>query len=65
MFDFDHILKADFVPVSEADWETLRAATQTLFKPKTPVDDEKLFNGRLKQINDILGRVDKLDSQIS
>ena len=56
-FDFDHLLTPDFVPESEGDWETLRAATSTLFKPKTPVDDDKLFNGRIKQINDILDAV--------
>ncbi|MFG1379661.1 AAA family ATPase, partial [Xanthobacter autotrophicus] len=56
-FDFDHLLKPDFMPTSEEDWELLRAATATLFKPKTPVDDEKLFNGRIKQINAILDAV--------
>ena len=56
-YDFDHILTEDFVPQSDADWETLRAATQSLFKPKTPVDDEKLFAGRIPQINDILDAV--------
>ncbi len=45
------------MPKTDADWEKLRATTQTLFKPKTPVDDDKLFAGRVKQINDILDAV--------
>jgi len=32
----------------------LLAANQTIFKPKTPIDDDKLFSGRLKQIQEVL-----------
>lgn len=42
---------------SEAEWNGLRAQTLTLFKPKTPVDDDKLFAGRIPQINDVLDAV--------
>lgn len=38
-------------------WERLRAEAQTLFKPKTPIDDDKLFAGRIQQINDVLDAV--------
>ncbi len=51
---FDHLLQGSFKPTSEDDWEMLRAAAQTLFKPKTPVDDDKLFAGRLNQVNTLL-----------
>lgn len=52
--NFDHLLDGTFTPSSDGDWEFLRAAAQNLFKPKTPVDDDKLFAGRLHQINDLL-----------
>lgn len=39
------------------DWHALRRDTANLFKPKTPVDDDKLFAGRIKQIDDILDAV--------
>ena len=56
-FDFDVLLKNRKPPVTNEEWEIVRAATQTLFKPKTPIDDDKLFAGRIKQINDILDAV--------
>lgn len=52
--NFDHLLDGTFTPSSDGDWEFLRAAAQNLFKPKTPVDDDKLFAGRIGQINDLL-----------
>ncbi len=52
--NFDHLLDGTFTPSSDGDWEFLRAAAQNLFKPKTPVDDDKLFAGRINQINDLL-----------
>ena len=56
-FEFDTLLKNRSAPRSNEDWEIVRAATQTLFKPKTPIDDDQLFSGRIKQINDILDAV--------
>lgn len=56
-FDFNKLLQSPHVPVTEEDWAHLRAATQSLFKPKTPIDDDALFAGRLKQIDDILDAV--------
>lgn len=52
--DFNELLKGDFTPETDGDWEFLRAAAQNLFKPKTPVDDDQLFAGRINQINDLL-----------
>lgn len=52
--DFNHLLDGNFTPVSDGDWDFLRAAAQNLFKPKTPVDDDKLFAGRIDQINALL-----------
>lgn len=55
--NFDDLLKGGFTPQTDADWEFLRAASQNLFKPKTPIDDDKLFAGRLTQISDVLDAV--------
>ena len=44
-------------PQSDEDWQRLRYTAQNLFKPKTPVDDDKLFNGRIGQINEMLDAV--------
>lgn len=56
-FSFNDLLGGQFEPSTDADWEFLRASTQNLFKPKSPIDDEKLFAGRIAQINDILDAV--------
>jgi Cdc6-like AAA superfamily ATPase len=52
--NFDHLLQGGFTPQTEADWDFLRAAAQNLFRPKAPIDDQKLFSGRIKQIQDVL-----------
>lgn len=51
---FDELLAGGFRPQTDEDWEFLRAASQNLFRPKTPIDDQKLFSGRIKQIQDVL-----------
>lgn len=51
------LLEGNYDPVSDEDWDFLRAISQNIFKPKTPIDDEKLFAGRLEQINDLLDAV--------
>jgi Cdc6-like AAA superfamily ATPase len=56
-FDFNDLITKQHTPVTDEDWAGLRAITQTLFKPKTPIDDDALFAGRLKQISDILDAV--------
>lgn len=56
-YSFDHLLEGTFTPETEADWEFLRGSTQNLFKPKSPVDDEKLFAGRIAQVHDVLDAV--------
>ena len=55
--DFNDLLKGDFNPSTLEDWEFLRAASQNLFKPKTPIDDERLFAGRIPQLNQLLDAV--------
>jgi Cdc6-like AAA superfamily ATPase len=52
--DFNELLSAGFKPETDADWDLLLAANQTLFKPKTPIDDARLFQGRVKQIQDVM-----------
>ncbi|MDR6833597.1 MULTISPECIES: ATP-binding protein [unclassified Sphingopyxis] len=52
--NFDDLLKETIVPTDDADWDILLAANQTLFKPKAPIDNGKLFSGRIKQIQDVL-----------
>lgn len=52
--DFDRLLSGRIDPQDDADWDILLAANQTLFKPKTPIDDDKLFSGRRKQVQEVL-----------
>ena len=53
-FNFDDLLNGTFTPSSDNDWSFLRMAAQNLFKPKTPIDDDKLFSGRIDQVNNLL-----------
>lgn len=55
--DIDKLLAQGFTPSCEEDWSTLRALAGTIFDPKSPIDDEKLFAGRIDQINDVLEAV--------
>lgn len=55
--DFSKLLKEGFSPETDEDWDHLRAASHNLFKPKTPIDDDNLFAGRIEQIGDILDAV--------
>jgi len=52
--NFLDMLKGEFTPQSAADWDFLRAAAQNLFRPRAPIDDDRLFSGRIKQIQDVL-----------
>jgi Cdc6-like AAA superfamily ATPase len=52
--NFDELLSQAINPQDQADWDILLAANQGLFKPKTPIDDDKLFSGRIKQIQEVL-----------
>jgi Cdc6-like AAA superfamily ATPase len=36
------------------EWGVAIAATRHLFNPSAPIDEDKLFNGRLEQVNDLL-----------
>lgn len=41
----------------ERDWGIAKAATQRLFNPSSPIDEDRLFSGRLTQVSDMLGVV--------
>lgn len=56
-FDFNDLLKGNFIPQTDEDWELLRMTSVNLFKPKAPIDDEKLFAGRIEQLRDVLDAV--------
>jgi Cdc6-like AAA superfamily ATPase len=51
---FEDWIRDGFSPSSEDDWAMLDAATQTLFRPRTPIDDSKLFAGRIEQIRELM-----------
>lgn len=42
---------------SDQDWGLAHATTQRLFNPSSPIDEERLFSGRLEQVNDLLNVV--------
>lgn len=50
----DDLFQGSFVPSSDEDWNMLDAAAQTLFRPRTPIDDSKLFSGRIAQIKELM-----------
>jgi Cdc6-like AAA superfamily ATPase len=43
-----------FRPASDHDWDMLEASARQIFRPMAPIDDARLFAGRLKQISDLL-----------
>ena len=51
---FEDILKADFVPSSDDDWEWLDVYARQVFLPTAPIDEGRLFVGRLSQIRALL-----------
>ena len=42
---------------TDKDWGLATAATQRLFNPSSPIDEDRLFSGRLTQVTDMLGVV--------
>jgi Cdc6-like AAA superfamily ATPase len=52
--DIDDILAKNFVPETEDDWRFLGGLLQELFRPTAPIDEDRLFSGRLRQIEDLL-----------
>ena len=54
---FDDLLSGEFTPETEDDWEFLRSTSQRMFKPKSPISDDKLFSGRVLQVRDVLDTV--------
>lgn len=42
---------------SERDWGLADANAQRLFNPSSPIDEERLFSGRIDQVSDLLGVV--------
>ncbi|MEM9912510.1 MAG: AAA family ATPase [Pseudomonadota bacterium] len=55
--DLNEVLAEGFTPTTDEDWETLSALSNQIFDPRSPIDDAKLFSGRLEQINDVLEAV--------
>jgi Cdc6-like AAA superfamily ATPase len=41
----------------DQDWGLARASTHRLFNPSSPIDEDRLFSGRLTQVTDMLGVV--------
>jgi len=52
--DIEDLLTAGFTPSTDDDWAMLEAYSQTLFRPRTPIDDSKLFSGRIAQIRELM-----------
>lgn len=42
---------------TDQDWGLAQANARRLFNPSTPIDEERLFSGRLSQVGDLLGVV--------
>ena len=48
------LLSKNFKPTIDEDWQLLEAAAQTLFRPRTPVDESRLFAGRFEQVKTLV-----------
>jgi Cdc6-like AAA superfamily ATPase len=58
MAELDLFERLEDRPVwTEQEWGLAHAAAQRLFNPSSPIDEERLFSGRLEQVNDMLGVV--------
>lgn len=55
--NLNEILAEGFSPSTGEDWETLSALSNQIFDPRSPIDDDALFSGRLDQITDVLDAV--------
>lgn len=42
---------------NDQDWGLAEASVQRLFNPSSPIDEERLFSGRIDQVGDLLGVV--------
>jgi hypothetical protein len=55
--------KATFIPLNDrkiwgdAEWGLAEITAQRLFNPSSPIDDDRLFSGRIQQVQDLLGVV--------
>ena len=52
--DLEQMLRADFVPSVDDDWEAMDYFADQLFRPHTAIDDNRLFAGRTKQARELL-----------
>ena len=50
-------LEGGHEPWTDADWGIAAASARRLFNPTSPIDEDRLFSGRLRQVNDLLGVV--------
>jgi hypothetical protein len=44
----------NFKPTNDDDWRMLDASASQVFRPTAPIDDARLFAGRLEQVEDLL-----------
>jgi Cdc6-like AAA superfamily ATPase len=42
---------------ADRDWGLAEASAQRLFNPSSPIDEDRLFSGRIEQVSDLLGVV--------
>jgi Cdc6-like AAA superfamily ATPase len=57
LFGNEHSILAAKTAWTEQDWGLAEASVQRLFNPSSPIDEERLFSGRIDQVNDLLGVV--------
>jgi Cdc6-like AAA superfamily ATPase len=43
-----------FRPASDEDWQFLEASARQIFRPMAPIDDARLFAGRIQQTQELL-----------
>ena len=52
--EIEDILAAGFTPTTDADWETLDFIARRVFQPTNPINEDRLFVGRIPQINSLI-----------
>lgn len=50
----EEILEAGFTPRTKEDWDSLDFFASQLFRPGAPIDEDRLFAGRLSQIGALI-----------
>src|ERR1700687_585246 len=52
--DFYRIASNPFIATTNEDWAELESNVRMLFKPRAPIDEERLFAGRIPQVRALL-----------